>query len=33
MKTILLICACLLAGCNVGPKYVKASAPSAPAYK
>ena len=33
MKSLLLIVVCLLAGCNVGPKYVKASAPAAPAYK
>jgi NodT family efflux transporter outer membrane factor (OMF) lipoprotein len=33
MKPLLLIALCLLAGCNVGPKYVKASAPAAPAYK
>src|SRR3984957_8526141 len=31
--TEVLICVLLLSGCNVGPKYVKPSAPSAPAYK
>ncbi len=32
-KIILLIGAGVLAGCNVGPKYVKPPAPAAPAYK
>ncbi len=32
-KIILLMTICLLGGCNVGPKYVKPSAPAAPAYK
>ena len=32
-KIILLMSVCLLGGCNVGPKYVKPSAPAAPAYK
>src|SRR5580698_6906299 len=33
MKPILLMCVCLLAGCNVGPKYVRPSATAAPIYK
>ena len=31
--SLLTICLALLSACNVGPKYVKPSAPSAPAYK
>jgi NodT family efflux transporter outer membrane factor (OMF) lipoprotein len=33
MKRLYLLCFGLLAGCNVGPKYVRPSAPAAPTYK
>jgi NodT family efflux transporter outer membrane factor (OMF) lipoprotein len=33
MKRLYLLCICLLAGCNVGPKYVRPSAVAAPTYK
>src|SRR5580693_10362716 len=32
-STLFIAAAALLAGCNVGPKYVRPSVPAAPAYK
>ena len=32
-RRIVALCAVLLTGCNVGPKYIKPAAPTAPSYK